>query len=66
MKDKRTSAHKIFIIMVIIYNNCINGFKPSLDDTDNISVTKHVLSENLVMHIISDNGLAPNGRQAII
>ena len=65
VKEKRTSAHNFFIILVIIYNNCINSFKPSLDVTDNISVTKHVLSENLVIHIISDNGLVPNGRQAI-
>ena len=26
VKNKRTSAHNIFIILVIIYNNCINSF----------------------------------------
>ena len=53
MKDKHTSVHKIvYYIGIIIYNKYINRFKPSLYVTDNISVTEHFSSMNLVIYII--------------
>ena len=65
MKEKHTSTHKFFIILVLLHTITISRvFKPLLDVTDNISVTKHVSLENLAIHIISDNGLVPSGRQS--